>query len=373
MAGTGATRKIALPHSGVYVGSLDSKEVKLVLRESSATKYSPPGYLLFLRESTLMAQPFDATRLLTSGDAVPIAEHVGADLVSSAQRGAAGFAVSENGTLVYRPAIAMQTQLVWVDRTGKPVASVAPPGTYNNVALSPDETRVAFDRPGPTNDVWLMDLQRRITSRFTFQPPNNNVPLWSPDGRTVAFASMRNGALDVYQRPSNASGPDEPLLKLGAAPIVYPSDWSADGRFLAYYRTDPKTQLDLWILPLFGDRKPFPLLHTEFNESQGQFSPDGRWMAYVSDQSGSSQIYVQSFPELTGNWQISIDGGSRPRWRRDGKELFYVAPDGKLMAVTVKTGAIVEAEAPRALFETTLPAVAQRQTYASRQTVNDFS
>jgi serine/threonine protein kinase len=357
-------RTFPAENSAVFVGSLDSKEVKLVVRASSATKYSPPGYLLFLRESTLMAQAFDAERRVTSGDAVPIAERVAADLVSSGQRGAAGFAVSENGTLLYRPAIAMETQLVWVDRTGKTVASVAPAGTYNNLALSPDETRVAFDRPGPGNDVWLTDLQRRTTSRFTFQPPNNNVAVWSPDGGTVAFASSRNGALDVYQRKSNASGPDELLLKLAAAPIVFPSDWSADGRYLAYYRSDPRTQLDLWILPLFGDRKPFPILRTEFNESQGQFSPDGKWMAYVSDLSGTSQIYVQSFPEITGTWQISIDGGSQPRWRRDGKELFYLAPNGKLMAVRIKTGATVAAEDPRPLFQTTLPAVAPRQTYA---------
>jgi Tol biopolymer transport system component len=207
-----------------------------------------------------------------------------------------------------------------------------------------------------------MDLERRITSRFTFQ--TSNVPVWSPDGRTVVFASGRSGALDVYRRPSNASGPDEPLLKLNAPPIVFPSDWSSDGRFLTYYRSDPKTQLDVWVLPLSGDRKPIPFLHSDFNESQGQFSPDGRWMAYVSDESGSLQIYVQSFPELTGKWQISTDGGSQPRWRRDGKELFYVSPDRKLMAVIVKSGATFEAEGSRALFETTLPAVANRQTYS---------
>jgi eukaryotic-like serine/threonine-protein kinase len=178
------------------------------------------------------------------------------------------------------------------------------------------------------------------------------------------FASGRSGTLDVYQRPSNASAPDEPLLRLNAPPIVFPSDWSSDGRFLTYYRSDPKTQLDVWVLPLFGDRKPFPFLHSDFNESQGQFSPDGRWMAYMSDESGNPQIYVQSFPELTGKWQISTDGGSQPRWRRDGKELFYVSPDRKLMAVRVKSGATFEAESSRALFETTLPAMAIRQTYA---------
>ena len=345
---------------GVYVGSLDSKDVKPLLRGNSTVAYSPPGYLLFMRESTLMAQPFDVARLSTTGDAVPVAERVARFL------NIGGFAVSESGTLVYRPATALQTQLVWVDRTGRPIGIAAPPAAYLDVALAPDDKRVVFSRFGPTGgmDVWLMDLQRRITSRFTFQPPVNNVPVWSPDGRTVAFASARNGGLDIYQRPSNASGPDEPLLKLNAPPIVFPSDWSSDGRFLAYYRGDPKTQLDIWVLPLVEERKPFPFLHAEFNESQAQFSPDGRWMAYQSDESGSPQIYVQSFPTLTGKWQISASGGSQPRWRRDGKELFYLAPDRKLMAVMVKPGAIFEAEGPRALFETALPVAELRQTYA---------
>jgi dipeptidyl aminopeptidase/acylaminoacyl peptidase len=145
---------------------------------------------------------------------------------------------------------------------------------------------------------------------------------------------------------------------------MFPSDWSSDGRFLAYFRSDPQTKLDLWVVPLSGDRKPLPLLHSEFNESQGQFSPDVRWMAYVSDESGTPQVYVQSFPMLTGKWQVSPDGGSQPRWRRDGKELFYLAPDRKLMAVTVKAGDAFEAEAPHTLFDTTLPSEASRQSYS---------
>jgi eukaryotic-like serine/threonine-protein kinase len=180
----------------------------------------------------------------------------------------------------------------------------------------------------------------------------------------VAFASSRSGGLDIYQRPSNASGPDQPLLKLNGQPIVFPSDWSSDGRFLAYYRTDPKTQLDIWVLPLAGDQKPIPFLRGDFNESQAQFSPDARWIAYVSDESGASEVYVQSFPTLTGKWQISTGGGTEPRWRRDGRELFYLAPDRKLMSVIVKAGATFEADAPRALFEPVLPAGALRQTYS---------
>src|SRR5207253_482275 len=140
--------------------------------------------------------------------------------------------------------------------------------------------------------------------------------------------------------------------------------WSSDGRYLTYYRPDDKTQLDIWVLPLFGDRKPFAYVHGDYNESQGQFSPDGKWMAYVSDESGTPQIYVQSFPTLTGKWQVSTGGGSEPRWRRDGTELFYVAPDRKLMSVAVKSGATFQADAPRALFETELAFAPIRHNYS---------
>jgi Tol biopolymer transport system component len=262
-----------------------------------------------------------------------------------------------------------ETRLEWVDRRGTAAGLAAASENYDKVALSPDGTRVAFARISDganLPDVWLLDLARHVTSRFTFGPFVNNVPVWSPDGRTVAFASSHGigTGLDIAYRPANASGPPQVLLKLDALPIMYPSDWSSDGRFLAYYRTDPKTKLDLWVLPLADGGKPTPLLHSEFNESQGQFSPEGKWMAYVSDESGMPQVYVQSFPTLTGKWQVSPDGGSQPRWRRDGKELFYLAPDRKLMAVAVKNGEVFDADTPHALFDTTLPFDAQRQSYS---------
>ena len=343
--------------SAVYVGSLDSNDVKLVLRTTSAALYATTGHLLFSRDGTLMAQPFDVKRFSTTGDAIPVAEHVGVFF-----GGVAG-GVSETGTLIYRNATGRAgTQLVWMDRAGKAGLVAGPPGQYQNIALSRDEQHIAFDRSGQdTYDVWLRDLQRQITSRLTFQ--RSNVPVWAPDGRMVVFASSRTGTLNLYQRPSNMSAPDEVLLKLDAQPIVFPSDWSADGQFVTYYRSDPKTQLDQWVLPMEGDRKPFPLLHAEFNESQGQFSPDGKWIAYVSDESGQPEIYVQSFPTLTGKWQISSSGGSQPRWRRDGRELFYVAADRKLMAASVTLAPSFTVEATRPLFETLLPFAPPRQEY----------
>jgi len=349
----------------IVIGSLDSVEVTPILSGVVGFwfAYAAPGYLLFLREGTLMAQAFDDARLATRGEPRPVVENVSGGL---------SFAASQGGTLVYQSGAAAQTQLVWVGRDGQPSGAVAPPGAYSNVAVSRDETRLAFDLYGPNgHDVWLMDLQRGVTSRFTFQSPNNKVPLWSPDGRYVAFATFRNGALDIYRRLSNLSGPEESLLELGAPQDMIPSDWSADGRFLTYYRTGPNTGHDVWVLPIAdadagtgsGNEKPFALLHEPYNESQPQFSQDGKWIAYVSDESGTAQIYVQSFPVLTAKWQISTDGATEPRWSRDGKELFYLSLNRKMTAAAVTTGDNFEVHATRVLFDTMLQPNDYRQTY----------
>jgi hypothetical protein len=305
------------------IASLDSPFIKEVPNVHAPAIYAPPGFLIFGRENTLMAQPFEPARLSPSGDPVLIAEHVGG-MVPSAIYGNVGFSASENGTLLYRPDSVFETHLVWVDRVGKQIGEPYPTGLYTNPVLSPDGKLVAFDRVIDHADVWLMDLERRITSRFTIQ--QSNVPIWSPDGGTVAFASSRTGKLDIYQRPTNMGGPEQVLLQLDAKPIVFPSDWSADGRYLAYYRSDDTTRLDIWVLPLFGDRKPFPYVHGDFNESQGQFSPNGKWMAYVSDESVHRRIYVQSFPALTGKWQVSTEGGSEPGGGETARNFFTSRP-----------------------------------------------
>ena len=348
------------PNTGTtYVGSLDSNDVKQV-HDTGAVVYSSAGYLLFERGPKLMAQTFDASKLTTTGEAVAIAD-IGSPF--------SPFSVAAD-TLVYRPGAGPLTEVAWVDRSGRTTSIAAPQGSYEDVTLSLDDTRLAFARTSTTMDVWTRDLQRQIDSRFTTRPPLNNVPLWSPDGQTLAFASAvpprdgSAGGLSIYQRRSNMSAAEEVLLKLDAPPIMFPSDWSSDNRFLTYYRTDPKNQLDEWVLPLTGDKKPFALLHSEFNESQGQFSPDVKWIAYTSDESGAPQVYVQSFPTLTEKRQVSANGGSQPRWNRNGKELFYLAPDRKLMVVTIKPGATFDFDAPRPLFQTTLEVAALRQTYS---------
>ena len=354
---------------GIYIGSLESQEITHVLRSETNAVYAPPGNLLFVRGSTLMAQPFDAERLTVSGNPSRVIERVSRFINSM------GVSTSANGTLLIRPAAAVQSELVWFNRLGARVGVAAPPGEYVMFALSPDESQIAFDRgdlSGQSPDVWLLDLRRGGTSRLTTNQGLDNVPIWSADGRTVAYASDHGSGLDIYQRPANQSASEQVLQKLDAPAIMFPADWSPDGRYLTYYRTDPKRRNDVWVLPLFGDRKPFALIQTEFNEWQAQFSPDGKWIAYVSDESGSSQVYVQAFPTQSGKVPISTAGGTQPRWRRNGKEMFYLAPDRKLMAVTVTAGTTFEVGTPRPLFQTTLDPTAFRQTYEASADGNRF-
>jgi eukaryotic-like serine/threonine-protein kinase len=334
-----------------FVGSLDSTDAKLIQPGSQTAAYAPPGYLLFIRGGTLMEQPFDLGALSVSGD--PSAIAVGVE----------NFSVSETGTLVYTRSATAINHLVWVDRAGKQISEAAPPGEYDHMQLSREGKRVAFDATISGNlSIWIRDLERGIQSRLTFQ--QSNVPQWSPDGSTLVFAWIGSGGIDLGERPANMSDSEKVLVKLSAPPIMISSDWSSDGRYLVYYRTDTNSKIQLWVLPMFGDRKPFPFLHSEFDESQGQVSPDGKWIAYVSDEAGAPQICITSFPTPSGIQQISSAGGIQPRWRRDGKELFYLALDDELMAVTVRTSGTFEADSPRALFETRLPVSALRQAYS---------
>jgi eukaryotic-like serine/threonine-protein kinase len=343
----------------LLLGSLDSAEALEVVSDVRAFVYADPGHLLYLRGKTLLAQRFDPVTAALTGAAVPIAQDVASVFASVTP-----FAAAKSGTLAYHSGGGSTRDLLWIDRSGKPIAADAKRGQYGNIALSRDDTRLSFDRVGDSgNGVWIMDLQSGIESRLTFTP-NNSMSVWSPDGDNIAFVSSRNGALDIYQRASNFSGDDEQLLALGAPPAVFPSDWSADGRLLAYYRSDPRTQLDVWVLPLDGDRTPMPLLRETFSESQAQFSPDGKWLAYVSDESGTPQIYVRSFPSLSGKRQVSADGGTQPRWRRDGAELFYLAANRQLVAVAVTTGDAFAVRGVAALFPTTLLSSEPRHSYA---------
>jgi hypothetical protein len=347
-------RATAVKKIGVYVGDLDSKDRHAVLEVYSNAVFAPPGYLLFSREETLMAQPFDAGKGQTTGDAVPIAEQV--DLTYL--RGGGGlFSVSQNGVLAYMSGVAGQdVQLTWFDRSGKAQGTVGSPGVLGSPAISPDGTTVAVDRANSRSafyDLWLNDLVRGTSSRFTFGPRASQFPIWSPDGKHIAFRSTRGGMAEaaVYQRTPGGGAEDEVLDKTPRTKL--PTDWSRDGRYIIEQTSnDPKTRTDIWVLPLFGDRKPFPYVRTEFGETGGKLSPDGRWLAYASDETSRNEVYVQTFPEHGGKWQVSANGGDRPVWSRDGKELFFIDADRKLMAVPVKAGPKFEAGAPQPLFDT---------------------
>jgi eukaryotic-like serine/threonine-protein kinase len=314
--------------------------------------YAPLGYLLFVSDRTLMAQPFDEAKVQTTGEAMPIAEHV-ENLYGVINR----FSVSQNGVLAYTSGAAAEgtLQLTWVDRSGKVAGKVGPPGVYDNFRLAPDEKRIAFGRSDQSgnDDVWVMDLIRGTTSRLTFDPADDNLPIWSPDGLRILYPNRRSGAFDLYVKSAAGTGQEEVLVKLGT-PTGWGTNWSRDGRFILYEIPGANTGEDLWVAPQFGDRKPFPYLQTQFNESDGSFSPDGRWVAYVSDESGRNEIYVQAFPLSGTKFQISTGGGTEPTWRKDGTELFYLAADRNLMTVPIKLGATLEAGAPKSLFPITV-------------------
>ena len=261
------------------------------------------------------------------------------------------------GNPVYRSGGGAGTQLVWFDRAGKALGTLGPPGNWSGLSLAPDSTRAAAARSGAQGpyDIWLLDLPRNLSNRLTFHPGTDWLPVWSPDGSRIVFASDRGGSFDLYQKSSGGDSGEEPLLQ--SSDTKHPVDWSPDGRHVLYVLTDANTgNRDLWVLPLEGDRKPFPFLQSRFHQVQGQFSPDGKWVAYTSNESGRFQVYVQGFSGAPsgfgGKWQISANGGGQPRWRGDGRELFYLSTDRKLMAVEVRLAGGVEAGAPRELFQT---------------------
>jgi serine/threonine protein kinase len=336
---------------GIYIGSLDSTEHKRLFPSASGAVYSRSGYLLFVRDQTLMAQHFSASDLRLEGGAFVVAESVEA-IKESGPTGYSAVSVSENDILVYKSGhLNAITRLEWLDRKGAKLESIGPTGIVDEPSLSPDGKRIAFNYEDPkTGDryIWLLDANRGILSRLTFHESGSSV--WSPDGNRIAFASTQKSTFpDLYWKLSNGAGDDEPLLELGVP--AWPDDWSRDGNYLVYETDDLKTKSDLWVLPMKGDHKPAVFLKTEYNESQAQISPDVRWIAYASDESGEPEVYVRTFPAKGGKWQISSGGGSMPAWRADGKELFYLSTDKNLVAVPVHPGANFEPGIPQTLFK----------------------
>jgi serine/threonine protein kinase len=336
-----------------YLGSLDAKPEEQLARKLMAGSFafyaasSDPGksFLLFTRAGTLMAQSFDAGRKELSGEPVPVAEQVQT------------FSASATGVLVYQTgATAQGSQLTWFDRSGKTLGTAGDTGVYNELAMSPDGAKVAFARADTQTrnmDVWIFEFARGVSTRFTFDKATDRAPVWFPDGSHVVFGSYRGGPAWLYQKASNGAGDDELLFKppdTGGTP----TDWSRDGRYVLY--NPPAQPTDIWMLALgnSGDHKAVPLVKTPANERGARFSPDGRWFAYTSNESGVDEVYVRQFdpasPESGGKWMVSKGGGGSVRWRKDGKELFYINV-GEVMAVDVSTSPVFQAGIPKALFK----------------------
>jgi Periplasmic component of the Tol biopolymer transport system len=350
-----------LRHSGagpgaepaVMVGALDSKESKLVVSVASNAVYAS-GQLLYVRQGALVAQAFDLDALAVRGEPMTIAPDVRMDERFS--RGV--FSASDTGVLVYQTGKSSTVSaLRWLDRGGKVLGTVGEPANFFNGGdpeISPDGKRATaaiVDLRTGNADIWMIDLATGTRSRFTTGPRDKFASAWSPDGSRIAYnISNPGGGYDIFSRPTSGSGGEE---KLASDPIEfeYPGGFSPDGRFFLYDQRSAARD-NLWALPLTGERKPLPIATTPATEELGQISRNGRYLAYVSDESGRSEIYVVAFPGPGGRWQVSQSGGTEPRWSGDGKELFFFAPDNRLMAARVKTeGESFEVGAIQPLFQ----------------------
>jgi eukaryotic-like serine/threonine-protein kinase len=343
--------------NALMVRALDGGESKTVLKTNSQVVFAAPGYLLFVRERTLVAQPFDPSTQTLRGEPVPLSEGLGLDNV-----GLASISASTTGALAYRPGLGARRRLVWMDRSGKETPALDDEREYGDFWLSPDSRRLVFgaDESGGKGDLWIRDFERGTTTRFTFEPEREFDPVWSPDGRRIAY-SIQKKNWDLYVKDAAGTGEGELLLETPEDKFV--TDWSRDGAYIIYASRGADTGWDLWALRTTGDHKPFPLRRTKFVELNASLSPDGRFLAYQSNESGRQEVYVQEFPEAKSKWQVSPDGGREPFWRADGRELYYRSPNAKLMVVPVEKGAAFVAGTPQPLFQARFPPVIGRGLY----------
>ena len=340
---------------GIFLASIDTTVAPRLIVRASSNMVLANDYLLFANRNKLMAQPFDEASLQTTGEAFPLSTEL-VNFTSYASN--AGFTASQNGTLVYQAGESGSSgiKLVWHDRTGKQTGTVGSEDSFFGLRLSPEGKRIAASFPDIKTgnvDTWLYDIDRPLWTRFTFHDGPDRNAIWSPDGRIIVFASSRNTSFDLHIRAANGEASEELLFE--STQDKYPSGWSRDGKFLAFDSDVGENKFDIWIMPMrtaAGERKPFVFLKTEFNESRATFSPDCRWIAYESDESGRSEIYIRPFPGPGGKWQVSPAGGSRPRWRGDGKELFFLSGDFKMMSAEVRSGtSAVEIVSVKPLFQ----------------------
>jgi serine/threonine protein kinase len=329
--------------SSVYVGQLDSDQKELLTKTRSNVAYVAPGYLLFYRDQTLFSQRFDAKAIQLSGDPVPILN----DVQYSSRISKAVYAAGNNHLLVAQTGSgAGDSELLWFDRKGQEIGMAVGSGIHGNISLSPDGKAVATDTNDPVSqntDIWTHDFASHSARHLTFDPAIDTLPIWSPDGSRMIFASNRGVTFNLYVKDTNGAREEKEIPQDG--PDRFATDWSRDGKYVLYERG-----ADLWYMSL-PEETPTLFLKASSTLRGGRLSPDGKWVAYASTESGRWETYVTSFPEAHGKWQISTSGGSQPKWRGDGKELFYLSGDGKIMAVQVKTGANFDAGSPVELFQ----------------------
>ena len=333
----------------IVVQRLDTGERRVLVQGGTYAHYLPAGHLVYLRQGTLMVVPFDLTRLEVTGNAVPVLEGISQNPGSGAPR----LSFSSFGSVAYLPASFGESldvaTLVWVDRKGVIQPLEAPPRPYVFQRLSPDGRRVAVGVTGARTNIWVYGILGESLTRLTFEG-TNFMPVWAGGGSRIAFFSRRAGPTNLFWKASDGSGVAERLTTTGYTQL--PSSWSPDGKLLAFTELDPDTGGDLWVLPLEGDRKPQPFLKTPFFEGGAMFSPDGRWLAYTSNESSRYEVYVQPFPATGAKWQVSSGGGQQPVWARNGRELFYLVNNQrKLMAAEISTQPAFSASNPRELFE----------------------
>ena len=366
---------------GVYVATLDGTETRRLLDADSKAVYAASGQLLFVQQGTLFAQNFDPVHLALTGNPFLVAEQVASSLVGAA------LSASAAGPIAYRTgSAAPHRQFVWFDRSGNEIKKIgnSDSGRPVNPAISPDGRTVALNRiEDNNNDIWLLEAERGVLKRFTIDPAIESNPIWSPDGNRIVFNSSRKGVFDLYEQPANGAPGNEQLI-LTSSQAKLATDWSQDGRFVLYQSVDPKTRNDIWVLPLDGNGKPgtpTPVIQTDSDERDGQFSPDGKWIAYESDESGRFEIYVKPFPGLGAKSEpISTNGGAQPRWRRvTGRNCSTSRLDGQLMAVPIRLAPdtqTVKPEPPVALFparvDRVLPVAGTRQQYVVSPDGNQF-
>jgi eukaryotic-like serine/threonine-protein kinase len=339
--------------SQLFVGDVGSLQAKPLAKSESTAVYAS-GHLLFMRDQSLMAQPFDPRRLELSGEPVPIAEHVAVNGATAHPL----FTASQTGTLLYQSGeTSGGWNLLWFDRDGKRTGSIAQVDRYLFPTLSPDGNRLAvmiFSGAQGIGDVWIFDLARGTSTRLTFGGASHVNPVWTPDGKNIFYGSTAKGPPHIYTKAADGSGPERIVLE-SADTVELPQSFSPDGRFLVYGRHMSKTEAGshLWVLPLSGDGKPFPIVQDVFDESSPAVSPDGKWMVYQSNESGRREIYVTAFPAGGAKWQVSTSGGTSAKWRGDGKELFFLDPTDKVVGVDVNaSGNAVRLGTPHDLFQT---------------------